>query len=199
MTRHKSHDERREEILEAAKRCFLREGYQRTRMDDVAREAGLSKGGVYFHFPSKRDIFDALHGAEIDRNMALIAQLDDVEASLAEQLTRLASNLVAYFGGNEEHRRFLIVLAEMGMQDEAVHQRIVASHVRYTEAIAQMIERAQARGELREGIDAHALALYLKLLVDGLEQGFALGYPIDVERLIPTAMQMIALGLRPDP
>lgn len=44
---------RRRALLEAASRLFRAHGYADTRMSAIAREAGLSKGGVYFHFPSK--------------------------------------------------------------------------------------------------------------------------------------------------
>jgi AcrR family transcriptional regulator len=42
MTKHKSQDERRSQILAAAKRCFIRNGYADTRVDDIAAEAELS-------------------------------------------------------------------------------------------------------------------------------------------------------------
>jgi AcrR family transcriptional regulator len=50
----------RERILQAAMAEFAERGYQATSVDDVARRAGSSKGGVYFHFPNKQAIFEAL-------------------------------------------------------------------------------------------------------------------------------------------
>ncbi|KAA3663319.1 MAG: TetR/AcrR family transcriptional regulator, partial [Chloroflexi bacterium] len=52
--------ERRQQIFMAAIRCFGRQGYHKTKMDDIAAEAGLSKGSLYWYFKSKKELFLAL-------------------------------------------------------------------------------------------------------------------------------------------
>jgi AcrR family transcriptional regulator len=49
-------EERRRELLDAARSLFLKNGYRETSMDDIARKAGLTKGALYFHFSNKDDI-----------------------------------------------------------------------------------------------------------------------------------------------
>jgi AcrR family transcriptional regulator len=51
---------RRAAILELAKGVFLRYGYKKTSMDDIARAAGLSRQGLYLHFATKDDLFKAV-------------------------------------------------------------------------------------------------------------------------------------------
>src|SRR5262245_6619564 len=58
------HD-RREEILEAARRCFARAGFHQTSMQQICLEAGMSPGNLYRYFPSKEVIIAAI--AERDR------------------------------------------------------------------------------------------------------------------------------------
>jgi len=60
MTERKPSSERRIEILEAALVVFVKKGFSETRMDDIVQEIGLSKGAIYHHFQSKRDLFMAL-------------------------------------------------------------------------------------------------------------------------------------------
>ncbi|NQV30387.1 MAG: TetR/AcrR family transcriptional regulator [Candidatus Marinimicrobia bacterium] len=60
MTERRPSSERKVEILEAALTIFVKKGYSDTRMDDIVRELGLSKGAIYHHFQSKRDLFIAL-------------------------------------------------------------------------------------------------------------------------------------------
>ena len=51
---------RREQILAAARRCFARNGFHQTSMDDLLAEAGLSAGGLYRYFRSKDEIIAAI-------------------------------------------------------------------------------------------------------------------------------------------
>ncbi|MEA3288435.1 MAG: TetR/AcrR family transcriptional regulator [Candidatus Marinimicrobia bacterium] len=60
MTERRPSSERRKEILEAALTIFVKKGYSDARMDDIVQEIGLSKGAIYYHFQSKRDLFIAL-------------------------------------------------------------------------------------------------------------------------------------------
>ncbi len=53
-------DARPEEVLEAALNLFAQNGFAATRMDDIAKAAGLSKAAIYLYFPSKDDVFKAL-------------------------------------------------------------------------------------------------------------------------------------------
>ena len=60
MTKHLSETERRAQILRAARSVFIEKGYLAARVEDVAKQAGMSKGAVYFYFSSKRELFLAL-------------------------------------------------------------------------------------------------------------------------------------------
>ena len=53
-------DARRDQILSAARRCFLRDGFHATSMQDLFAEAGLSSGAVYRYFASKDDVIIAI-------------------------------------------------------------------------------------------------------------------------------------------
>ncbi len=60
MTEHLNKDQRREQILDAAAQLFANKGFDKTSVDEVAREAGLSKGAIYWYFPSKEQILIGL-------------------------------------------------------------------------------------------------------------------------------------------
>ena len=57
MTTHKTKEQRREQIINAALQCFSEKGYYEASMDDIVREANLSKGSLYWHFKNKRELF----------------------------------------------------------------------------------------------------------------------------------------------
>jgi len=60
MAENKTKEERQYQILEAAMEVFVLNGYANTRMDDIVAQSGLSKGALYHHYPSKKDLFIAL-------------------------------------------------------------------------------------------------------------------------------------------
>jgi TetR/AcrR family acrAB operon transcriptional repressor len=70
-------DERRERVLDAAQTLFLKFGYDKTTVSDIAEEAGISKGAIYLHFRGKEAVMDALvmrEGGRVQSEiMAMIA------------------------------------------------------------------------------------------------------------------------------
>jgi AcrR family transcriptional regulator len=65
-------DERREQILAAARRCFLRDGFHGTSMHDLFAEADLSSGAVYGYFASKDDVIVAIAEANMQDIVSMI-------------------------------------------------------------------------------------------------------------------------------
>ena len=57
--REQAREERRRQILEAALRVFLDKGYHAANVSDVAAEAGVSQGTIYWYFSSKEELFNA--------------------------------------------------------------------------------------------------------------------------------------------
>jgi len=86
-------ERRRQQILDAARRCFARQGFYETSMQDVFREAGLSAGAVYRYFKSKDELVQAISASVFDRMAAAI------EGALAEEpvpgLDEIAARLAA--------------------------------------------------------------------------------------------------------
>ena len=64
---------RPEEILEAALQEFTERGFEAARVEDIAKRAGISKGGVYLYFPSKTALLEALIEARVARLAGTIA------------------------------------------------------------------------------------------------------------------------------
>ena len=86
---------RRQQILAAARVCFLRNGFHQTSMQDVIREAGLSVGAVYRYFPSKTDLITALAESVVGNVAGLLEELSLQEPPLTpEQVMEFATDVV---------------------------------------------------------------------------------------------------------
>jgi TetR/AcrR family transcriptional regulator, transcriptional repressor of aconitase len=83
-------DERRAHILAAARRCFVRDGFHQTSMQDLVREAGMSSGAVYRYFPGKDAMIVAIAEENLDQIVAIVqesvAHGGDLGAALAAAL-----------------------------------------------------------------------------------------------------------------
>jgi AcrR family transcriptional regulator len=68
-------DARRDQILSAARRCFLRDGFHATSMQDLFAESGLSAGAVYQYFASKDEVILAIAEDNMREVLAMISQV----------------------------------------------------------------------------------------------------------------------------
>jgi TetR/AcrR family transcriptional regulator, cholesterol catabolism regulator len=78
-----------EGLLAAAVKLFSARGYGRTSLQDIAEEAGLTKGALYYHFKSKEDILRRVHDEMIEQIIADSREALDASSSAEEALRRL--------------------------------------------------------------------------------------------------------------
>jgi AcrR family transcriptional regulator len=74
MTREESRAHTRELVLDSAAAIFRRDGFHQASIDEIAEEAGFSRGAVYSSFANKEEFFLALHDREAQRRVQLIAE-----------------------------------------------------------------------------------------------------------------------------
>src|SRR6266545_1576785 len=111
---------RRQQILDAARRCFLRNGFHSTSMQDVIAEAGLSVGAVYRYFRSKTEIIAAIaEGYAIEVKHVLGDLPVDRGHGLSEVMQRAVEVIDANVGPDGMMRLAVQVWAE-AMRDPAV-------------------------------------------------------------------------------
>jgi AcrR family transcriptional regulator len=131
---------RRRQILDAAARCFARDGFHRTSMQDIVRESGISAGLVYRYFTGKDDMITAIATEWHDQRQAVLA---DAEAD-AEAMPGTYLDLLRAVGDPAARERM-----RLGVQiwAEAVRSPHIAVVARRTideprEAAAELLRRA---------------------------------------------------------
>jgi AcrR family transcriptional regulator len=92
--------ERRQQLLDVARKVFGRRGYHTVTMDAVAKEAGVTKPILYDHFPSKRQLYLALLEADLAN---LKERLRDALESRAGNRERIRGSFQAYFDFVDDH------------------------------------------------------------------------------------------------
>lgn len=152
--------ETRRRLVEAASDCFMERGYAATSMSDLIAAAGLTKGGFYFHFASKRDVAIEVirtHQEQL-RAGALAAAAeheraaDQIVAMVRALVVALQAKIAAGMAGLE---RLCVELRADGVDDPIVMQPLAA----WVDTTERLFRRAQAEGDMRKDVDARTAAL----------------------------------------
>src|SRR5205085_12438941 len=148
-------DERAPEILGAALACFSEKGFAATRMEDIARRAGISKGTIYLYFESKEAVFKALAQRVVGSRVGELGALVQAFEGPTSDLVRLVlTHIGSIVSTGDVAVLPRMVLAEAGNFPElAEHWRhqVIYRDLQIWESI---IRSGQARGQFR----AHAAA-----------------------------------------
>lgn len=176
-TRRLSRDEKkaltRRELLDAAGRVFLQRGFFAASLDEVAEDAGFSKGAVYSNFTDKEDLLLALVVERTELRRQRIMKLMDAEGPMAAQ-TRAAGE--EYNHILDEEREWEPLFLEFWVclaRNPALQERFVPRHRAMKEAIAAQIEQGAARMGKPFNVPAERVASAL----------FAMGNGFSLERL----------------
>jgi AcrR family transcriptional regulator len=147
---------RRERILDAAFTVFSRRGYRQAGVDEVGRQAETSKGGVYFHFPTKESLFLELLKTTADR---LVGKVERTIAPIPDPIDRadmaLSTVLGVFAGHRTMARLFLIDAVGAGSEFQAELQQL---HERFSGLIAEQLDTAIEEGII-EPIDTQVVAM----------------------------------------
>ncbi|MBI3924806.1 MAG: TetR/AcrR family transcriptional regulator [Armatimonadetes bacterium] len=191
---------RPEEITEAALRAFAEKGYADTRLDDVARSAGISKGTIYLYFPSKDELFKAVvRRSVVPLLEALQARLERLEGSTEQFLRQELKGLLrSVLETDARHVVRLIVSEGHRFPDltEFYFREVVR---RGLESLQGILARGEERGEFRPtGLkDAPQLLLAPALMALLWKSTFEAYRPLDLEHFLDTHIDILMDGLRP--
>lgn len=139
----KDPDVRRAEILDIAEKLFISQGYHKTSVADITREAGVAKSTFFYYFKTKEEILDSIVlrlTQSIIRSISLVA--NDPDLSAVEKIERM---LIAEFRTTMEKRDLVANLHEIPNAD--MHQRLMVIMIReYTPFLAQVLEQGNKEG-----------------------------------------------------
>jgi TetR/AcrR family transcriptional regulator, transcriptional repressor of aconitase len=148
--------ERREQILEGARRCFAEHGYEGATVAKLEREIGLSRGAIFNYFPSKEDLFVEL----AVRDNARISEI-----WINEGLDAVVREVV------ELDPAWLSVVLELfrrARTDPEFKRRVEVGHERLAAANRARLEEAQRAGEFRDDLSAKEIGTFVSLVLNGL-------------------------------
>jgi len=193
-------DARPAEILEAALAVFAERGFAATRMDDIARRAGVTKGTIYLYFESKEAVFRSLVeesiGAKIE---SFLDQAEHFEGSAADLLQMILHGIAHYLCESDRAVLPKILLAEAGNFPSLAKFYRKEVIDRGLGLLQSVVARGVARGEFRAISPEHVARLCISpLLLAAIWRTTFAKFdrtPYDIEGLVQTHIDVLLRGL----
>lgn len=164
-------------LLNAARKLFAEQGYFQTRMTDIAQEAEMSTGNVYWYFSSKEDLLKAVLADGFDTLGDILQDTAASPGSAVAKLDMLVARLLSY--GHERWEFNTIMLSLLGQGGDERFRELGFDMEQiglgYTQDLSRILAQAQAEGSLPSEHDPRALSM----LFFGLFNGMNLTYGKD--------------------
>ncbi len=170
MTGSDRRDERRQQLVEAARRVVQRFGYKKTTLEDIAEEGGVSRATLYYYFPNREEVFRALILHEIETLTAAVTRAVDLDdppdvrlRSLVRARQKHLKQIKALYAVRSDIGRDLLPMAEEYIQ-RATETELAM--------ITSWLREGVESGRFRPDVDAEVLALAICAGLRGLEEAY---------------------------
>jgi TetR/AcrR family transcriptional regulator, fatty acid metabolism regulator protein len=164
-------DDKRRRILDAAVRVFAAQGYEASRVGDVAKEAGVAYGLVYHYYASKDAVLEAVFREAWGRLLAAVALAEQTGEDAAGQLELVVKIVLRAWRDDPDLVRLLVreVTRNPHIQDELdeIGQAFAT--------LERMVRRGQADGTFRADLDPKLAAWMLYGALEEVLTGWVLG------------------------
>lgn len=162
----KKGDKTRADLLETAKDLFSEKGYNAVTMKDFCDRHNLSRGGLYRHFASIKEIFTAM--LDVDKDQSALELDEAISAGVS------AEQMFAYFINNQKRQiqqdrgRLSIAVYEFCASNPDQKSYLDNRFATAVETLGKLIHYGQSRGTFRDG-NVKALASHIVLFLEGLK------------------------------
>ncbi len=183
-------------LLRSAAKVFARRGLQHASIDEVAADAGYTKGAFYANFASKEDLFLAMLDERFAERLAQIERLTSTDEEIGHQARVAGEEFAAYLAADPDWQRLFFEFAAHAARNESFRAALVERYRTMREGIARVFERRARELELEMPIPAEQIAL----MTFAMANGFALERLVEAEaapdELFSTMLVVFFAGLR---
>ncbi|MBZ4022617.1 TetR family transcriptional regulator [Rhodobacter sp. TJ_12] len=139
-----------DQVIEGARKVFLRDGFEGASVDDIAREAGVSKATLYSYFPDKRLLFMAIATGECQRQADEAVEFIYAEEKPVAQVLRYAARVIIdYLRSDLGRQTYRLCVAESDRFPELGRQFYASGPQLVRARLVEYLKTAVARGELQ--------------------------------------------------
>ena len=163
--------DKRQVLLDAAVRVFARQGFHGSRVGDIAEEAGVAHGLLYHYFRSKDEVLATIFRENWRQLLERFHGVEQSPEAAVEQLGGVAKILLRTWRNNPDLVRVMVREVARSPQLQGQIEEIREAFA----TIQRIVERGQARGELRRDLDARLASWIFYGALEELLTGWVLG------------------------
>jgi TetR/AcrR family acrAB operon transcriptional repressor len=163
-------DKTRRALTKSAWHILSRNGYAATRLSDIAKDAGVTRGAIYWHFGNKENLLLELIKERADSYFAIIAEVLERDIAPVEKIKAILINLSKKMESDDQFKTEEILLmrkADVKGKFRQIDKYIQNKAKEHSERLFQIIVDGQKRGEIRTGADPRHIVTMLFLFIGG--------------------------------
>jgi AcrR family transcriptional regulator len=184
----------RQAILEAAAEAFEVHGYGGTRLQDIVAGHDVSKGALYFHFPSKESLAITILQEHSQLWLGLIEELSAQYPRAIHLLLEFSWRVGSAFSEDSLTRAGMRLMLESTLFKESLSPPFIG----WIKSIQELLALAREQGDLRESVDIAGVAKFMVATFTGLQQiVIASGGPTNPQECVSEMWRCLLPGLVP--
>ncbi|MBC2607861.1 TetR/AcrR family transcriptional regulator [Pelagicoccus albus] len=188
-------EQRRQQVLEAARICFEEKGFHGASMSAICKQAKMSPGHLYHYFKGKEELIESLvenSAQHYEERLASLVETGDPLDAMLERAYEIWEDSTEGFGG-----RLLAELKAEASRNPKVQEIIRGYDARLHERFAKIIRFGQSTGTISKEIDALGFAVLIVSCIDGLRIAGHANGDFDLKAPTETLKLMVRKTLAP--
>ncbi|MBU5437278.1 TetR/AcrR family transcriptional regulator [Tissierella sp. MSJ-40] len=183
---------KKKKILQYAFDLFAEKGYSETSMDDIVRATGISKGGIYYYFNSKEEIFLEIAKSRLEERRNLVKSIPNVMSNKEKLINYIQWTLTGLFEEKiQKMSRFTFEFWSVLARNPNMSDKAKERYKLFYDDLAEILQQGVDCGEFKENTDIQSMVYIILSTMDGI--GFmnsVMGIPTTYE-IVENYMDMI--------
>lgn len=190
-------DYRREEILHRAIELFDRKGFANTSLDDIARDVGMSREGIYYYFGNRKEILLAIIKPAGESLLDSLIKIIQSDADPKVKLLRALKNHLKRF--NSDAREMTLTLRDVYVNDiEDVRPHVSPIWRQYLWLWTELIASGQDSGAFTRSGDPKIISFGIIGMCNWMARWYNPRKPISLNEIISTFASLMSFGVMAD-
>jgi AcrR family transcriptional regulator len=195
LSRKEKQAQTRSSLMRSAARIFCRHGLERTSIEEVAEDAGYTKGAFYANFRSKQELFLAMLDERFTERIEEVDRAFAEEGSPPEQARQAAADFARAFRADPGAERLFLEFASYALRDEDFREELLTRFA----TLRERLERVYQRRTDEYGLELDIPMERIVRMVIAMADGWALWQLLDPEGvdedLLETMIELFTIGV----